>query len=368
MQKSRSNKYINKRIKIAHCVVALSGGVGSMIMNYFDHMKDEYEIHIITQDLVSEEYKNIYERRGYIIHLVPSKREGISKNIKALKEIFRKERFDIVHAHMTFTNVFPLFAAKTVGIPVRISHSHLSGKADLRARIAAILNKMAATDLFACGEEAGKVLYGKSKFMLIKNAISLKEYQYNEEIRKIQRELLGFKASDRIYCHVGRFTDQKNHTFLIDIFSEIAKKDNHAKLILIGEGELEIKIREKVKAVKLEEKVIFAGFVEDVPLKLQAVDVFLLPSKVEGLCIAAIEAQAAGLPCILSEQVDPATKVNDNVEFASIHSAEQWVELAEKCIGTDRIQENKKLEAAGFDIDCEAEKLDKYYHKKLKYC
>jgi len=89
---------------------------------------------------------------------------------------------------------------------------------------------------------------------------------------------------------------------------------------------------------------------------------------VEGLCIAAIEAQAAGLPCILSEQVDPATKVNDNVEFASIHSVKQWVQLAEKYMGTDRIQENKRLEAAGFDIDCEAEKLDKYYHKKLKYC
>lgn len=362
------NQYTNKKIKIAHCVVALSGGVGSMIMNYFDHMKNEYEIHIITQDLVSEEYRNIYEKRGYIIHVVPSKREGIRKNIKALKEVFRQEDFDIVHAHMTFTNVFPLFAAKTAGISVRISHSHLSGKADLRGKIAAILNKIVATDLFACGEEAGKALYGKSKFVLIKNAISLKEYQYNEEIRTAQRILLGFKESDKIYCHVGRFTDQKNHTFLIDIFSEISKKDKHAKLILIGEGELEAKIREKVKDMKLEEKVIFAGFVEDVPLKLQAADVFLLPSKVEGLCIAAIEAQAAGLPCILSEQVDPATKVNENVEFASIHSVEQWVRLAEKCMGTDRIQENKRLKTAGFDIDCEAEKLDKYYHKKLEHC
>lgn len=359
---------MDKKIKIAHCIVALSGGVGSMIMNYFDHMKDEYEIHIITQDLVSEEYKNIYEKRGYIIHVVPSKRNGMIKNIKSLKEIFRQEKFDIVHAHMTFTNVFPLFAAKTEGISVRISHSHLSGKANFCGRIAAVLNKMVATDLFACGEDAGKVLYGKSKFVLIKNAICLKDYQYNEEIRKTQRMLLGFETLDRVYCHIGRFTDQKNHTFLIDIFSEIAKNDRHAKLILIGEGELEAQIREKVKIMKLEEKVIFAGFIEDVALKLQAVDVFLLPSKVEGLCIAAIEAQAAGLPCILSKQVDPTTKVNDNVEFASIHSIEQWVKLAEKCMSIDRIRENKKLKAAGFDIDCEAEKLNKYYHKKLKYC
>lgn len=356
---------MEKKIKIAHCVVALSGGVGSVIMNYFDYIKDRYELHIITQDIVSEEYKKKYENRGYTIHVVPSKKQGIVKNIRALIRIFKKEKFDIVHAHMTSTNVFPLFAAKIAGVPVRISHSHIASRLNFLGKVAAILNKIVASDLFACGEDAGKSLYGNSKYIIIKNAISLKKYRYNKEIRKEQRELLEIGIAETVYCHVGRFNHEKNHTFLIDVFSEIVKKEKRAKLILIGDGELEYKIREKVKSMNLEKQVVFLGFIDDVHLKLQAVDLFLLPSKYEGLCIAAIEAQAAGLPCILSDKVDPATKINENVEFCSISSLEQWVRLAAKYIKTDRIQDNKKLVDAGFEISVEADKLDKYYHEKL---
>lgn len=355
----------NKLIKIAHCMSSLSGGVGKMIMNYFDNMENnDYEIHVITQDIASKEYLAMYEKRGYIIHVVPSKKEGLMKNFIELKNIMKKEKFDIVHAHMTVTNLFPLMAAKYAGTNIRISHSHLAEKWNIVEKSVALLTKLVATDYIACGEEAGIALFGKSRFLILHNAINVEKFKFNQDIRNEQRNILKID-NEKILCHVGRFTEQKDHMFLIEIFKMCLEKNENIKLLLIGEGELEKNIKAIVREEKLENKVIFLGMIDDVENKLQIADVFLLPSKFEGLSIAAIEAQASGLPCIISTNVDVKTKINKNVRLIDKNNKQKWVDEIFNALKEQRYCSQDEIIAAGYDIKTEAIKLDKLYKNKI---
>lgn len=353
-------------IKIAHCMTSLAGGVGKVVMNYFDNMpQNEYEVHIVTQATKSDEYLKMYESRGYHIHVVPSKKNGVWKNIKAMYQIFKDEKIEIVHCHMTATNFFPLLAAKLAGVKVRISHSHLAEKKNVLEIVLCLLAKLVATDRFACGQEAGEAIFGKSSFTIIKNAIDLKKYEYNGSIREAERRTLGL-GNNKVICHVGRFTNQKNHAFLIDIFDALYREDNSCRLMLIGDGELLSKIKEDVKERGLSSNVLFMGLIDDVSRKLQASDVFVLPSKFEGLCLAAVEAQATGIPCRLSGTVDLRTKVNDNVAFVDQFDAKKWMDSIKDAFMETRNVNQIKLIEAGFDIVTEAKKLDAFYKNALK--
>ena len=356
-----------KRIKIAHCVVALSGGVGSVIFNYFDQFSpNDYEVHIITQDLVSEDYEELYIKRGYKIHKVPSKKKGIIKNIIALKKIMDEEKFDIVHCHMTITNLFPLFAAKLSGVKIRINHSHLAPNLTFIEKCAVSVSKLFSTDLFACGQDAGTKLFGNSRFILLRNAINLDQYKFNGKERDEQRANLNIGANTTLYCHVGRFTEQKNHTFLIDTFEKIWNISPDSKLMLIGEGELFDEIKDKVSKLLCKDNILFLGLISDVDKKLQAGDVFILPSRNEGLCVAAIEAQASGMPCVLSSNVDITTAVNNNVVFVSSNNVDVWALKSLECSKMERIHKTTNLKKSGFDIITESKKLDMFYKKALE--
>lgn len=355
-----------KKIKIVHCMSALSGGVGKMIMNYFDHIDSEkYEVHIITQDIVSQSYLKLYKDRNYVVHKVPSKKEGILKNYISLERIMKKEKFDIAHCHMTTTNLFPLMAAKNTGIKVRISHSHLAGNWNCLEKIIIRLSKIYATDFLACGEDAGRSLFGSSPFIIIQNAIDLRKYQFSEDIRKQQRRMLGLEYKT-VFCHVGRFTNQKNHEFLLQVFKIINQKRKDAVLMLIGEGELFDDIKSKAKEMNLSEQILFLGMRNDVAEKLQAADAFILPSKIEGLCIAAIEAQASGLPCVFSPNIDPKTKINENVKIMSNMDAEAWANTCLEITKLQRVKSTERIRKAGFDILEEAKKLDQFYVNAIK--
>lgn len=353
-------------IKIAHCMTSLAGGVGKVVMNYFDNMPtNEYEVHIVTQATKSDEYLEMYISRGYHIHVVPSKKNGVCKNLRAMYRIFKNEEIDIVHCHMTATNFFPLLAAKLAGVKVRISHSHLAEKKNVLEGVLCLFAKFIDTDRFACGQEAGEAIFGKSTFTIIQNAIDLKKYEYNKSVREYERKTLGLSNS-KVICHVGRFTNQKNHAFLIDIFDVLYHEDASYKLILIGEGELLENIRTGVKNRGLSSNVLFMGLIDDVNRKLQASDVFILPSRFEGLCLAAIEAQAAGVPCRFSGTVDRRTKINSNVAFVDRFDVVNWKESIKEAFLEARIIDQEKLMKAGFDIISESVRLDAFYKSSLK--
>lgn len=352
-------------MKIAHCMCSLEGGVGKVVMNYFDNMPNkDYEVHIITQAIGSEEYVRMYEKRGYIIHVISSKKEGLYGNLEKTYHVFKDEQIDIVHCHMTATNFFPLLMARFAGINVRINHSHLAEKKNILEKILCFFAKYIATDRFACGQAAGESVFGNSSFTIMQNAIDLKKYKYSKEVRESEREELGV-TDKKVICHVGRFCNQKNHKFLIDVFECLCRQDSSYKLMLVGDGELMDKIKLEVELRNLSENVFFLGLIDDVNRKLQASDAFVLPSLFEGLCLAAIEAQAAGVPCRLSKTVDYLTKINDNVSFVEDFKAEEWAKSIREALQEERIDNQKKLAAGGFDIETEARKLDEFYKSAL---
>ena len=170
----------------------------------------------------------------------------------------------------------------------------------------------------ACSTEAGKWLFRNNKFTVIKNGINLENYRFNYETRKKYRSM--FKASDDtlILGHVGRFTYQKNHQYLIKVLKRYTEYNSNVILLLAGTGELEQEVRDLVNKLDLSQKVIFLGTREDINGLMQCMDVFLLPSYHEGLPVVGIEAQTAGLPCILSDNISKETKMTENVVFTPI--------------------------------------------------
>ncbi len=361
------NKKMDK-IYIAFCMSGLEGGVSGVIFNYFDHMpRENYEIDIISQGEAKQLYIEKCESRGFHIHMVPSKKESFWGNIKALYNLMHEKKYHIVHAHMTLTNCFPLCVALICGIKVRISHSHLAGYHTISSRILAFLSKIVATDYFACGQDAGKFLFGNAPFIELKNAIDLQEYRCNEDMREQERTNLGIGLNEKVIGHIGRFTRQKNHDFLIDIFECVHSKMPNTKLMLIGDGELEKSIKEKVCTKGLINSVIFCGAIGDVSCKLQAMDLCLFPSLLEGLPLAVIEAQAAGIPCVLSDRISKEVCHSKNVRFESLErGANEWSKVCLALIEGEKCDNLPQLRNAGYDITAEAEKLDKFYRKKLK--
>ncbi len=363
-----------KKIKIAHCLCGLEGGVSNVILNYFDHMPlEDYEVHILSNDVTSELYMNHYVSRDFKVIKIPEMLKSPFKSFKAFRRLMKENDYDVVHAHMTLTSIFPLLAARTCGIKVRISHSHLVvNSKGLKNKIcmtaSRMLRKWAVTDCMACGQDAGRSLFGDSaEFTVLNNALELEKYSFDEAIRGQVRETLGIAPDDFVVGHVGRFTNQKNHRFIIEIFSALLKKEPNAKLLLVGEGELFEEIQGKIRELGIERSVICTGAVNNVNELLSGMDVFLLPSVSEGLPVVAVEAQAAGLPCVMSKNV---------TEEVGILSTSTYLDLSDSVdVWSDellRFREVRRdmdtltvLREKGYDIETEGKKLDSFYKEAV---
>lgn len=301
------------------------------------------------------------------------------KTFFELRRLLKEKKFDIVHIHsdLAFKILIEALAARSAGSSVIICHSHcteVDGDHRIIKKIAHLLSRPVlgklGTAFFACSKKAGEWMYTKkicnTKLKIINNAIDCQAFAYNEEIRIKYRH--GFKiAEDEILIgHVGRFMYQKNHEFLIDIFYNLHLLDPKTKLLLIGEGELETLIRKKVKELHLENSVIFAGVRNDVNFCMQAMDLFLLPSRFEGLPVVGIEAQAAGLPCLMSDTITKETDLFGLVEFMSLEMPPNiWAQKAKEMVAIKRKNTYKQMAECGYDIHCSDLNLKDTYAKIL---
>lgn len=347
------------------------GGIESFMMNYyrhFDHSK--LQIDFVVHGFEKGYYDDEILSLGGKIYHVPIKSIDYKGNIKALREIFLSGEYKIIHSHMDAMSYVPLKLAKELGIPYRIAHSHNTNF--LTNNFLKILfNKYArlrlreyATHYFACSELAGRWLFGDNlvnskRVEIIHNAIDLSRFQFDLSKRNELRESLGL-GSNFILGHVGRFDDQKNHVFLIDLFSKILEKNKTAKLLLVGEGHLKESINEKVKDLGLQDDVIFMGSRSDVNCLLNAFDVFILPSKFEGLPVCLVEAQTNSLPVFASDVISKEIIITDLVNFRSLQLAESWIEgllNAEH----QHISYNEQITKEGYNIEIESKKLQDFY-------
>ncbi|WP_173821801.1 glycosyltransferase family 1 protein [Dorea formicigenerans] len=344
------------------------GGLETMLMNYYRHIdREKVQFDFLTHRDYDGDYgKEIKSLGGKIYHLpVLNPFSGSYK--KALNEFFNKHHeYKIVHVHQDCMSSVILEVAKKQGVPVRIAHSHSSNqdkniKYPIKLYYKAKISKY-ATNLMACGEAAGKWMFGGMSFTVLNNAIDTSAYKYNPEIHNEQRSKYGINNKEILIGHIGRFSPPKNHTFLIDIFNSV-QKEIPAKLMLVGEGKLKNQIEKKVQDLGIADKVIFTGLRTDVENLLQAMDLFLFPSLYEGLPVTMIEAQASGLPCLISDKVSMECKVTSNVQQIPLSSSlEEWTEMVIKKVKkNERCSDISKIKDAGFDIEENARWLQKYY-------
>src|SRR5450830_1193044 len=320
-------------IRVLHIVPALDGGgVETLLLNYYTHMdRNRFTFDFVVHGKNIGVLEPVFEGMGSTVFHIPTKREGVVKNLLAMNHVISNGHYDIVHAHQGAIGAFPMLFAKRAGVRSRITHSHVAqpqGSILHRLVDKALLPwlKIYSTDWFACGSDAGSNLWGaeevqNGKVHIMKNAIDIDKFAFSREVRDRVRQELHMEGKFVIGC-VGRLSYQKNHEFLIGIFRDIHEKDNDARLCLVGRGELEHDIREQVQKLGLNDAVQFLGVRNDVPQLLQAMDVFVLPSRYEGLPIAFIEAQAAGLACFGSDSGVPReAAVTDLMHFISLEES-----------------------------------------------
>lgn len=364
----------NEPIRVAQIIGKwLGGGVESVVMNYYRHIdrtKIQFDF-ICDEDSTNIPYEEIEKMGGKVILIPPYQK--VFKYHKKLKEVLKSGGYKIVHSHINTLSVFSLFAAKCAGVPVRIAHSHSTTnkkekKKNLLKQVLRPFSKVFATDYMCCSELAGRWLFGNKEYdngnvYLLNNAIDLDKFKYDEEKRKEKRKELNIEDSTLVIGHVGRFVEQKNHRFLIDIFNEVHKQKENSILLLAGQGPLMEEMKEKVKILGIEDSVKFLGQRNDINELYQAFDVFCLPSLYEGLPVVGVEAQATGLLCIFSDDMTKETKVLDTTEFLSLNqSVEMWGKHILKSFEVYTRKTNQtEIKNNGFDIRNEAKKLSDYY-------
>lgn len=348
-----------------------SGGVEAVVMNYYRHI-DRKQVQFdfyFAKDSVFPQREEL-EKMGAGIYPIPSYTKVFSYH-RVLHHAFKRGNYQIVHAHLSTMSVFPLFAAWRAGIPVRICHNHSTahwgeGKKTLLKYLLRPFAKVFATDYFACGEKAGRWMYGNRCFErghvhVMPNAIDTKKFAYDEEAKRCLRAELGIPQDAFVLGHVGRFMYQKNHAFLLRVFQRLLSSRQDAWLLLIGEGERMKLIRSEVEKMGIEGKVRFTGTRSDVAKLYSAMDVFCLPSFYEGLPVVALEAQANGLPCLFSDRMTKEVVLTPGARQLSIENPEPWVKAVQEAQ-----RQNICALPERYDIAFEGEILKNFYIKKGK--
>lgn len=358
------------KIKIVHFVNGMNnGGVEAVILNYFSNIdRSNYDLHIVTQGDNDDKCVRKFKNLGFKVHVVTRKKESLIKNLREIYKILKEEKFDILHTHMTVTNVFPLMLGWLAGVKVRINHSHLAIKdMGIMDKIYCKLSLLFTTHKFACGREAAKTLFKNMEDVIIlKNAIDLEKFQYNDEIRKEMRRELNIN-NELVLCNIGRLTAQKNQMFLIEIMNQLVKHDQNVKLLIIGFGELEQQLKQKVAEYNLADKISFLGTRDDIEKIYQCSDIFVLPSLKEGLPLVCIESQTSGLKTIVSDNVTDEVEITPIIKYLPITDTELWVkEILDLKEDYERKDYKEEIRKNGYDIKLEAKRLDDLYRKMLE--
>lgn len=353
-----------------------NSGVSSVIMNYYSHMDhSKIQMDFLLYENPEEQFLNALKKQGSNIYFSGHPVElGIGNYQKKIEGFFKehKNEYSIVHVHIPNAAFVVLKYAKKYGVGTRIIHSHNSRGADglIKKIRNYLLNKLGisyANQYFACSKSAGEFLFGKNKLddvTVIHNAIDLQKFAFNPECRDRIRKELGI-GSELVLGHVGRFSEQKNHRFLIEIAKQLEKRNIDYKILLLGGGELQEEIENSVKELHLEKKVIFAGIVNNVKEYMDAMDLFLLPSFYEGLPCVCVESQANGLPNLLSEKITKEVALNDAVYFLDINDPGKWADKVLEILAGGQLSMQRRsgnghsLEL--YDITVQAKILEEKY-------
>lgn len=348
-------------------------GISTFVLNNSNYFasKLNIETYIVAPNLVDKYTKKLLRENKVHLIEIPFRKKNPLKYLKKLMIFLKSDKFDAIHVNGNSSTMgLELFLVKLAKIPVRISHCHNTKSSYPKLnKILKPLFNYCVNCRMACSQEAGEWLYGKRNFYVIDNGINLDTYCPSECSRKRIREIFNLTSSTFTLINVGYFNYQKNQSFLIDV---IQKMPANYKLILVGEGTNLLATEKMVEQKKLKDKVIFAGSVNNVNEYLAGADAFLLPSRYEGFPFSLVEAQASGLPCVVSDNVTKRVNLTGNVIFCSIENANEWAEeilKLKKLKFNDRLIKVRKndllIDRKGFNITTNAEMLNNIIKEKL---
>ncbi|MGG7602775.1 glycosyltransferase family 1 protein [Weissella cibaria] len=362
-------------MKILHFISGVrGGGVEQVLINYthFLNMNDNTDELIAYQHAPIDVCAEKLKASGNSLVQIADKRKHPIKNLADSYKLMRTFKPDIVHAHMSLLNFFPLFIARLCGVKVRISHAHIS-RNNVSPKLVPVfkrLNLLFANRLVACGNDAGHYLYGSHPFWVMKNAIDLSNFSYSESRRKSFRNRLHITDNQIVLGHIGRFVVQKNHKRLLEIFGALLQQRPDSIMVLAGDGEKMDEIKKQVKMMQIESNVRILGSISNPAELYDAIDCFVLPSLYEGLPVVGIEAQAAGVPCLFSNTIDRDIRLLPTTKLIALENSNQeWVESILELIHDGRVSSNtlaKILISEGYKIELAAKQLDKYYQHVME--
>lgn len=359
-------------IRILHVIGIMNrGGAETMIMNLYrniDRTKVQFDF-VENSDEPAAFDDEIRALGGRIYRCPHYNGKNHFSYVRWWKEFFRGHRgeYPIVHGHIGSTAAIYLSIAKKNGA-YAIAHSHSAGMDSILYRAYSYPTRHIADHFFACSRDAGIVRYGKrignnhTCCEVLTNAIDVCKFTFCPQTRTAVRNSLGIDASTFVVGHVGRFAEAKNHAFLIDIFAQIHQRRPDAVLLLVGDGELRPQIEKQIADKGLQDSIILTGVRSDVNRLLQAMDVFVFPSLYEGLPVSIIEAQAAGLPCLISDKVPIECKKTGLVTQIPLASgAQAWADAVFQAVSVPRVDTAEQIRNAGYDIFETAKWLQNYY-------
>lgn len=348
------------------------GGIETLLMNLYRNIdrsmiQFDFLTHSSKKGFFDDEIKSLDGKIYSVVN--PLSARGVFQYNKVLTHFFTEHpEYTIVHSHMnTFSGII-LSIAKKTGVKTRIAHSHTTiAASSIKTplwKFSRLFGHNAITHYFACSRDAAKWSFGKhsDKAVIFKNAIDLEKYQFSKNTREISRNELDLKDK-YVVGHVGRFNEIKNHSFLIDIHVKLLKKKKNAVLLLVGDGPLLPDMRKKANDLDVADSILFLGNRDDVEKLLCAMDIFVFPSTNEGLGIVAIEAQASGLPCFVSDILPDEVKVTQLLEYVPLEKcADTWASRIQTChLPENRAEAYLEVKEQGYDIKESAEWLKYFY-------
>lgn len=356
-----------KMKKILHIVGGMSpGGTENFIMNVYraiDRSKLQFDFIVHLKKEIN--YDDEIEGMGGRLHYVVRKAHNPIKNFFQIKRVIKEQHYDTVcrHSDNAFT-VVDLLAARLAGAKRIIMHSHSTNTSHSRIHsFFRLWMPFVPTHRFACSEAAGRWMYGKADFQVIPNAIDTDKFLYRQSVRQEMRKEYGLTDA-HIYGHVGSFVYAKNHEFLLKVFSHIARQDEKAVLLLVGDGELREEMEKQIAELELENRVILMGRRRNVEDFLQMFDLLLFPSRYEGFPVSLVEAQTSGLPCLISAGITREVCLTDCIQVFSLEEGEEaWAKKAMEMMDLSRAKERtsrqQEIKDKGFGI----ESLAGFYEK-----
>ena len=366
-----------KEIRVLHIgLTSNPGGIEKYVYNLCDMSnKEKIKNEIINANEFEIGFQNDFNKKEIKIIKIPNRKKNYLKHIKELKKVIKNGNYDFVHFHLMDLSCFDriIIALKYSNAKV-ILHSHIDNfKKNIVRSILDFVGRQLLKNnkriiKVACSEDAGKYMFSgfrNKDFEILNNAINIKDFLFNEDLRNKNRKELGV-SNKFLIGHVGRFQEQKNHAFILEIFYEILKLNNNGILLLVGEGSLKDEIIKKSKEMKIYEKIIFYGQSNNVNELYQAMDAFLFPSLYEGLGIVLVEAQSCGLKCYASDTIPKEVKILDSLKFIELSkTAEEWAKeiINDINIKYDRIYYSKKMLNSKYNIYLEKKRINDFYEK-----